>query len=366
MKILHLLATGDNGGIESLVVDYQRHSQLENIYVFAWSDGVCGERLRQCGAKVYLLQSAKKGNLSKILEIRKICRKENPDSVVVQHGSPLLRLATTYLQNYKVYIYQHYYWSREDFSDNLKCRIRRLIDAVSFSRAHGIIAITNAVKSSLTENFDILENKINVIYNGIDVEKFKTEPHRFDGTVHFCFVGRLTKVKGVQIMLQALHQISDSDRWDYTVIGDGPELTYLKNRTNQMGLHDRVTFKGNCNHVSDEIGKYDVFVHSCIWDEGFGIGVVEAMAAGKLCIATASGGLPEIIEHGVDGILFEKGNVDELASILRDCIEHPERWLEMQNNAVKKAEKFSIEAYTSRFESYLQMNGNGGCALDSE
>ena len=63
MKIVHLLATGNNGGIERLIDDYSKYSKLENVFVFAWGAGLCGEKLRARNEKVYDIDCHKIGNL---------------------------------------------------------------------------------------------------------------------------------------------------------------------------------------------------------------------------------------------------------------------------------------------------------------
>jgi glycosyltransferase involved in cell wall biosynthesis len=92
------------------------------------------------------------------------------------------------------------------------------------------------------------------------------------------------------------------------------------------------------------------------WEEGFGITVAEALAAGCLCVCAAKGGIPEIIRDGIDGILVQSASADELEDILLGVI--PEylsgNCRQMQDRAVSRSCEFTIQNYAKKFDQYLE------------
>jgi len=92
-----------------------------------------------------------------------------------------------------------------------------------------------------------------------------------------------------------------------------------------------------------------------VWEEGFDITVVEAMAAGCVCICAAKGGIPEIIEDGVNGYLIKSGTAEELADILQEVIpQYVEgKFVDAQKNAVRRSRDFSIETYSENLDQYF-------------
>lgn len=353
MKILHLMATGNNGGIESLVTDYAARSKNNNVFIFAWDCGICGEELRKKGHIVYDIKSSK--GLMKVFEIWKICKIEKPDYVIVHHSSPLLRLAALYLKKYQVILYQHYVYTSSNYRlINSKEALVHRINKLCFKNADYVLAISKAVKKSLIVGCNVNADKIKVIYNGVDLDRFNMPIHVFDGTVHICFVGRITEGKGIHHTLKALEGLPGNIQWDFSVYGDGPYLDVLREMQSSSNVRNNVEFYGNCNNVPAALKNADVFVHSCIEDEGFGISVVEAMAAGKICIVSNSGGLLEIVDDEVNGMLFEQGNINDLRRVIQKVLSNINHWEYLEKQARTKAKQFSIENYTMEMDGYLE------------
>ena len=125
------------------------------------------------------------------------------------------------------------------------------------------------------------------------------------------FVGRLSREKGVDVLLDAWHQLPDLP---LTIVGDGPERTRL-----EAAAPPNVTFTGALTRAEVEARMLSsaVLVVPSIWYETFGLVVAEAMAAGLPVAASRIGALPELIEPGRTGALFETGNRDDLVRAVR-------------------------------------------------
>jgi glycosyltransferase involved in cell wall biosynthesis len=129
------------------------------------------------------------------------------------------------------------------------------------------------------------------------------------------FAGRLTVQKALPGLLAALAEVPDAD---LVLLGDGPERDALEERASALGLGERVRFLGGGDRgaVLRLFRAVDVAVLSSDW-ENFPHTVVEALAVGTPVVATAVGGVPEVVVDGENGLLVPPGDVAALAAALR-------------------------------------------------
>ncbi len=141
-------------------------------------------------------------------------------------------------------------------------------------------------------------------------------------------IGRLAPWKGQQVFLDAFASAFPCGQEQAVIIGGSlfGEAEYgasLGRRATDLGLKDRVLFRGFRDNVAAELATMDVAVHASVVPEPFGQVVVEAMAAGVPVIAADAGGPAEIITAGVDGLLYPPGDVGALASSMRRLANDP-------------------------------------------
>ena len=138
-------------------------------------------------------------------------------------------------------------------------------------------------------------------------------------------------------------------------------MNTLKGLSRELGIADKVHFLGTRYDIPCLLNDADIFIHMPEWEEGFGLTILEAMAAATVCIVSNNGALPEIITDGENGFLVEKGNIEQLAEKIKLVFELLDT-AEMQmirKNAQKRAEELSIERYASQFdEIILNLNTN--------
>lgn len=142
-------------------------------------------------------------------------------------------------------------------------------------------------------------------------------------------VSNLVNGKGIDVNIAALAQpeIARLSNWHYHVVGDGPMRHALEAQARQLDIADRVTFHGRRGH--DEV--YRILSGCHVFSlpsspEAFGVAYLEAMACGLLAIGIASQGPSCFIKNGQTGILIRDGDVDELASRLKDILDNPTRY----------------------------------------
>jgi len=226
-----------------------------------------------------------------------------------------------------------------------------------------IIVISNLIKKELMEDLDIPKEKIETIYDGVDLDEFHAFDEKvienekkkygfFRGSKIIGYVGRLHEEKGLNILIDAFYQLSR--RFDHLYLllaGDGPERKKLERQVTHLDLEKKVLFLGYKEDIPLFLNLIDVFVLPSITRESFGIVLIEAMACSKVVIASNLGGIPEIINNGVDGFLFNPGNEKELADLLSKALSDEKMVKEVEEKAFKKVKKyFSVDVMINKME----------------
>ena len=196
-------------------------------------------------------------------------------------------------------------------------------------RAAALIAVSLYTKKELTDFYKMPEEKINVIYNGVDVEKFKPLPNkgeirqklglREDSRIILC-VGRLYHRKGLSTLLRAVPKVASTfDDVKFIVAGKGlkGEEKELSNLATSLKVKDFVTFTG---YFPDEAlpnlyAASDIFVLPALY-ENFPFAILESQASGLPVISTRVGGIPEYVTEGKNGLLIDPGDHEQLASAM--------------------------------------------------
>jgi glycosyltransferase involved in cell wall biosynthesis len=152
-------------------------------------------------------------------------------------------------------------------------------------------------------------------------------------------VARLWRQKGIHVLLEALARLGTHDL-PVVIAGDGPERTALMSQAAELGLAG-VRFVGSVDHdaIQSLYQQARWIVVPSLWPEVFGLVCVEAFASGRAVVASAIGGLPELITPGVDGWLFPPGDAEALAERMDWMLRHPEAARAMGAAARRKAER---------------------------
>jgi glycosyltransferase involved in cell wall biosynthesis len=190
--------------------------------------------------------------------------------------------------------------------------------------ASKIISVSQRVAYEF-RSIGVPEEKITLVPNGVDLEEYKQLPSgdlfrkRLDikeDERMLLTIGRLEKIKGFQYLIKALPSIIKEVGSTKLVIA-GPEFSYgseLKQLVEETNVRDNVIFYGPINGKEkfEAFSAADIVTIPSLY-EGFGILLLEAMAAGKPLIATSTGAAPEIIQNGKNGILVNPGDSEDLA-----------------------------------------------------
>jgi glycosyltransferase involved in cell wall biosynthesis len=234
--------------------------------------------------------------------------------------------------------------------ETLRLPKRRLASAIS----SGVVGGQNA-QGSFAEP-PVGTSLASVVHDGV-VEH--DEVHRSDGKPGSLIgiIGRVTRWKGQHIFLEAAAQVRrDFPDAHFAIIGSAlfGEDEYadeLRQLVRKLGLEDCVEFTGFLHSTTEYLQKLDVLVHASITSEPFGLVVAEGMVAGKPVIATRGGGVLEIVQDGVSGLLVPMGDPDAMAQALKHLLENPDKARAMGKAARHRVqENFTIELTVQRVQ----------------
>lgn len=348
------------GGTERLLVSglaYFDRARFdpEIAYVLPWKDALVGE-VKGHGVPVHCLGQGRAGRLLWPLRMRSLIRRGNFDIVHTHMPVPAVvaRLAVANGRPAVVHT-EHNVWQRYRAATYWA-------NAVTYHRNAAVLAVSEGVAKSIAPPRPLKGRmpSVEVLIHGIDCASVRRGPEaRARGrqllgidadAVVAGTVGNLTLKKDQAALLEAIAQLRRRiPKLRLVVIGSGPLASVLKAKAQHLGIDDIVIWAGSRGDVQDLLPAFDIFVLSSR-HEGLSIALIEALAAGLPCVATRVGGIPEVVEHEVHGILVPPGDPTVLAAAIEAVLRNPEYrdWLGSQ--AVSRSERFRLSTAVDRLQ----------------
>jgi glycosyltransferase involved in cell wall biosynthesis len=353
VKILYLLdCTGDaGGGAERLAVSvltsldpqgYDRYLCLSRS-----SEGYLVEQAKAAGVKVFQLKRRSRYDLLPWLRLVRLMRREKIEILHThKHGSNFWGAIISLATGVPVFLAHEHSWQ---YSGS---RARILIDRFLIARrATKMIAVSAPDREAMISVEHISPSKIVVVQNGItfdappDVEAVRHELRLPSGSLVVACVG-VRAEKRVDLVLRALDLLRDTQPdLQLLVVGDyQSELAGLGEIADSLRLSDRVRFLGERHDVPSLLAVSDLAVLASD-REGAPLAILEYMAAGCAIVASRVGGIPNMIEDGVEGLLVEPGDPELLARGIGQLAGSPTRRAELGRAArERQARDFSLNA----------------------
>lgn len=228
--------------------------------------------------------------------------------------------------------------------------------------ADTVIVLSDFVGNSIIRKCQFMSSKIHRVYNGIDIKKNNTErladKRKIIDVISF---GRVIREKGFHLGIMAVsilkHRYGKNVK--YQIVGDGAQLDELKQLARKTGVQDLVSFKGFQDQPENYIVQAVCVLVPSIWQEPFGLCIIESWAKQKAVIATAVGAIPEIIEDGVNGFLVPIENAAEnIAKKILLILENPSLRETIEKKAFQTLyERFAIDRMANEITSlYCSMD----------
>jgi glycosyltransferase involved in cell wall biosynthesis len=226
---------------------------------------------------------------------------------------------------------------------------------------------SESVRTYALEREGLDRTRTAVIYNGIDLPPLGPVPELPDSwrppgtTVLAGVVANLIPYKDHRTLLEAVAQVAcDLPGFRLLLIGDGPERGALEAQVHRLGITSRVVFAGRRLHAAELIPAFD-FTILASTQEGFPNAVMESMAHAVPVVATAAGGIRELIEDGVTGILVAPRDAKAMADGIRRMAADPEGRRRMGDASRRRiAEQFGVRRMVDATEAVYQRLTSGG------
>ncbi len=379
MKLLFLDQTAELGGAELSLFSEVTHLPHESS-VLLFEDGAFREMLQSANIKVEVVQ-ASSGAMT--------VRRESGMFAIFFALPAVIGLVLTVAKRAKAYdiIYANsqkafvvgifaaalsgrpLVWRLRDVlsADHFSATLRRIAVFVANWKAKRVIANSVATgEAFVSVGGDA--TKVSVAYPGIDEAPFiatdeaaisaiREEINAGNAPLIGVF-GRLSAWKGQAVFIDAIAKLPDA----IGVVVGGPLFGHeafaaeLSEKVAILGLAGRIRFLGFRKDVPALMSAMDIIVHSSIAPEPFGRVVVEGMLAGKPMVASAAGGILEILQHGKTGWLYEPGNPDALAATLRTVLKDKVGTAAIANAGQNHArETFTVAATVRQIEAALKL-----------
>lgn len=358
-KILHLLSTKILNGAEKVALDICTNLDKD---IFRPITACAGDELRGYFEKE-AIESFKIDisnlNVKGVLGLRKLIKNEKIN-LIHAHDVRASIAAKTAVANFNIPVISHIHGEY----DWLKCNSKlKIIDGVFRDKYNLSLACSKVVKEFYC-HYNSKCNKDKVIalpnsFNFSEINKIRIVPSQDFKSINnipkdkyiFGYIGRLINLKGIDFLIESF-SIFDEKYPDsiLVIVGGGEEKERLMNLVKKCNLSTKIYFMGYSKDVYNWLNIFDSFI-SPSKREGLPLTILEAMAMKKIVIATAIGGIPELVMNNYNGILIENRDPQILMKSMEYVYENKNEVSEIVENAYKHLQlNYNIEDYINNLQ----------------
>ncbi len=313
MKILHLIPRFTAGGAEQLVLSYVESLRKQGVTVAVGSvvgGGELEEEFRKTGVEIFVGKD--RGFVNFYRNYRNYIEIIQKLKIEIIHSHVFSADVLGFLLARKLKIK----WISTQHNVEANASVwRKFVWKIILRSADKVIAVSDLVYDFCLREWRLPKEKLVLIKNGIELEQWlavsvdelSTAPQ-----LRLATIGRLEKQKGHEILLRALSGLKID--WHLDVFGDGSLKKHLQCLARQLGIENRITWRGVVLDLPNELSKIDVIVQPSLW-EGMSLVVMEAMASGRVVIASEPAAFG-LIENNKTGVVAPVGDVSALADAL--------------------------------------------------
>ena len=240
------------------------------------------------------------------------------------------------------------------------------ITKFGIEQSDGVTSISDDLKRSTIRDFGVhggLRGPIEVIHNFVNCDVYKPDEQKrrelrptyaAEGEKLIIHLSNFRRVKRVGDVVETFARIAKQVPSRLMLIGDGPDRSIAEHLALTHGIQDRIHFLGKQDSVQDLLPLGDLLLMPSEM-ESFGLAALEGMACRVPCIATRVGGVPELVEDGVNGLLYEVGDVEGMARGAVEILSDAARLDQMATAARKTAQdKFCTTRIIPHYERYYE------------
>ncbi|WP_436512491.1 glycosyltransferase family 4 protein [Clostridium thermobutyricum] len=354
-KIMHIVQSA--GGVERYIEMLLKNIEGDYEHILVCSYDYSEEFLNSLNIKYRRISMVRELSFSKdlksIKEVRKAIKEYKPDLIYTHSskGGAIGRVANIGLG--KTILYNPHGWAFNMRCGNLKKNIYKYIEKILALFTTKIIVISEFEKESALRNKICKEEKIELIFNGIDIDKYEREKYDFnlkrkdfnidDDAYVIGMVGRISDQKAPDTFIEvASRVIKQIPKAFFIIVGDGDERKEIEDLIKRKKLENKVLITGWVKNSLEYINLFDLATLFSRW-EGFGLAVAEYMESKKPIVASRIDAIPNLIASDC-GILVEVDNVEQMTNSIMKIYNDKEFKDNIVENSYKRVkEKFDIK-----------------------
>ncbi len=233
------------------------------------------------------------------------------------------------------------------------------ITKFSIERSDALTAVSEYLRRETFNAFGCTSCAVEVIHNFIDPDVY--DRHKYSVTVRdqvpagrkvLMHISNFRPVKRVRDVVRIFAHVARAMPSVLVMVGDGPDRVAAEKEAEALGVSDQTVFLGRLDTIAPLLAGADLFLLPTE-RESFGLSALEALACGVPVIGARAGGLPEVVQDGVTGVLRDVGDVEAMSAAAVDILASTERWQSMSDAAAADARKrFSQDDVVTRYEEF--------------
>ncbi|MGI0107066.1 glycosyltransferase [Salinimicrobium sp. WS361] len=368
LKVLYIIDTLEGYGAEKSLVEITTHfNQIIPVFVHIYQGDMLKPRLEEAGVRVYSLDLTKKYSFNlAVIKLKDIYLQEQPDIVhATLFRSEIIarKLKKAFPEIFLVGSFVSNAYSQERFRDKgtlakIKLYYFQNLDRGTVSLVDHFISNSHTIREHTCRALSISISKVSVIYRGRKSEDFHSQkvrgdlPYLHNQNKILLNVSRLIPLKGQMDLLKAMPQIiSNYPQIQLVFAGHGSFREELERYARKVGITKNVQFLGRIDNIQKLLVTADIFLYPS-YSEGLPGALIEAMMAERIIIASNIAENLECVDENC-ALIYEKGNVSELASNIIKVLKNPKTYNFLAKNARRKAiEKFELDKVVTEYENF--------------
>lgn len=350
MKVIQIMPEFGLAGAEIMCenLSYELMRQGDDVMIISLYEyhSAITERLEKKGIKVFYLDKKPGLDFSMIGKMIKIFKSEKPDVIhthryVMQYAIPAAIIVGV----------KHRVHTVHNVAQKENTNVARKANNLFYKFAHVIpVALSEEVQKTIVEEYHIDSKNIPIILNGIDLSKciVKTN-YEVNDYFNILHIGRFSEQKNHVGLIEAFSIfVKEHPNTILSLIGDGEKKEEIQQLVREKGISDKVKFLGIKSNVYSYLNKADVFILPSIY-EGVPMTLIEAMGTGLPIIATAVGGVPDMLRNDEEGLIVNC-NVKEIADAMDSLYIDKKIREYLGKKALKRSKIFSAENMANEYK----------------
>ena len=297
------------------------------------------QRMEASGVNVLYLDKKLGLDVSMVGKLAKIMKQEKPDVVHTHLDVIKYAVAAAKLSGVKKCVHTVHNVADKEAEG----RLQKMINGTYFRLGWSVpVALSPMVQKTIVDFYNLEEAKVPMVYNGVDLSRCVPKGDYSANGFTLVHIGRFNEQKNHDGLLRAFQLVVEQHPdCRLNLLGDGELREKTEALAKELGISEKVHFLGSQSNVYPYLNEADVFLLPSRY-EGMPMTIIEAMGTGLPVVAANVGGVPDMIEHGVSGMLTTS-EPESVAAAVKALLEDQSLREKLGTNAKKDSKRFSAE-----------------------